>query len=93
MILNNKKFIDLSKTYLQFKNISADKFIQVDDYDSIYPLISNGYANGFLIKEYINSLGNNEDSKFNISDDLSTIKIGILYNINNELKIKKYFNI
>ena len=94
VILNNKKFIDLSKTYLQSKNISADKFIQVDDYDSIYPLISNGYANGFLIKEYINSyLGNNEDSKLNISDDLSTIKIGILYNINNELKIKKYFNI
>lgn len=94
VILNNKKFIDLSKTYLQSKNISAGKFIQVDDYDSIYPLISNGYANGFLIKEYINSyLENNEDSKLNISDDLSTIKIGILYNINNELKIKKYFNI
>lgn len=94
VILNNKKLIDLSKTYLQSKNISAGKFIQVDDYDSIYPLISNGYANGFLIKEYINSyLENNEDSKLNISDDLSTIKIGILYNINNELKIKKYFNI
>lgn len=94
VILNNKKFIDLSKTYLQSKNISAGKFIQVDDYDSIYPLISNGYANGFLIKEYINSyLENNEDSKLNISDNLSTIKIGILYNINNELKIKKYFNI
>ena len=94
VILNNKKFIDLSKNYLQSKNISADKFIQVDDYDSIYPLISKEYANGFLIKEYINSyLENNEDSKLNISDDLSTIKIGILYNINNELKIKKYFNI
>lgn len=94
VILNNKKFIDLSKTYLQSKNISAGKFIQIDDYDSIYPLISNGYANGFLIKEYINSyLENNEDSKLNISDNLSTIKIGILYNINNELKIKKYFNI
>ena len=94
VILNNKKFIDLSKNYLQSKNISADKFIQVDDYDSIYPLISKGYTNGFLIKEYINSyLENNEDSKLNISDDLSTIKIGILYNINNELKIKKYFNI
>ena len=94
VILNNKKFIDLSKTYLQSKNISAGKFIQVDDYDSIYPLISNGYANGFLIKEYINSyLENNEDSKLNISDNLSTIKIGILYNINNELKIIQYFNI
>lgn len=94
VILNNKKFIDLSKNYLQSKNISADKFIQVDDYDSIYPLISKGYTNGFLIKEYINSyLENNEDSKLNISDDLTTIKVGILYNINNELKIKKYFNI
>ena len=94
VIFNNKKFIDLSKIYLQSKNISADKFIQVDDYDSIYPLISNGYANGFLIKEYINSyLENKEYSKINISDDLSTIKIGILYNVNNELKIKKYFNI
>ena len=94
VIFNNKKFIDLSKIYLQSKNINADKFIQVDDYDSIYPLISNGYANGFLIKEYINSyLENNEYSKINISDDLSTIKIGIIYNVNNELKIKKYFNI
>ncbi len=94
VIFNNKKFIDLSKIYLQSKNISADKFIQVDDYDSIYPLIFNGYANGFLIKEYINSyLENKEYSKINISDDLSTIKIGIIYNVNNELKIKKYFNI
>ena len=94
VIFNNKKFIDLSKIYLQSKNINADKFIQVDDYDSIYPLISNEYANGFLIKEYINSyLENNEYSKINISDDLSTIKIGIIYNVNNELKIKKYFNI
>lgn len=94
VIFNNKKFIDLSKIYLQSKNISADKFIQVDDYDNIYPLIFNGYANGFLIKEYINSyLENKEYSKINISDDLSTIKIGIIYNVNNELKIKKYFNI
>lgn len=93
VLLNNSKFNDICKEYLKSVNINTENIILVDDYDVIYPLISNGYANGFLIREYINSnLSNNDISKFNISDNISTIKMGILYNINNELKINNFFN-
>lgn len=93
VLLNDSKFSDICKEYLKSININIENIILVDDYDIIYPLISNGYANGFLIKEYINSNSSNTDiSKFNISNSISTIKMGILYNINNELKIKKYFD-
>ena len=93
VLLNNNKFSDICKEYLKSININTENIILVDDYDVIYPLISNGYANGFLIREYINcNLSNTDISKFNISDNISTIKMGILYNINNELKIKKFFN-
>lgn len=92
VLLNKSKFSDICKEYLKSNNINTEKIILVDDYDIIFPLISSGYANGFLIKEYINSNSANTDiSKFNISDSIFTIKMGILYNINNELKIKKYF--
>lgn len=92
VLLNKSKFSDICQEYLKSNNIDTENIILVDDYDVIYPLISNGYANGFLIKEYINSNSSNTDiSKFNISDSIFTIKMGILYNINNELKIKKYF--
>lgn len=93
VLLNKSKFSSICKEYLKSNNINIDNIMLVDDYDVIYPLISSGYANGFLIKEYINSNSSNTDiSKFNISDSISTIKMGILYNINNELKIRKYFN-
>lgn len=93
VLLNNNKFSDICTEYLKSININTENIILVDDYNVIYPLISNGYANGFLIREYINcNLSNTDISKFNISDNISTIKMGILYNINNELKIKKFFN-
>lgn len=92
VLLNNNKFSDICKEYLKSIDINTENIILVDDYDVIYPLISNGYANGFLIKEYINSNSSNTDiSKFSMSNSISTIKMGLLYNINNELKIKKYF--
>ena len=93
VLLNNSKFSDICKKYLQSSNVNIENIILVDDYDVIYPLISNGYANGFLIKEHINSnLSKSDTSKLNISDNISTIKMGILYNLNNEFKINKYFN-
>lgn len=92
VLLNNNKFNNICKIYLQTNNINVENIILVDDYDSIYPMISNGYANGFLIKEYINSSFLNDNIlNFNIPDCVSSIKMGILYNINNEIKIKKYF--
>lgn len=82
VLLNKNKFSGICKEYLKSNNINVENIILVDDYDVIYPLISNGYANGFLIKEYINSNSSNADiSKFNISDNIYTIKMGILYNV------------
>lgn len=93
VLLNNNKFNNICKIYLQTNNINVENIILVDDYDSIYSMISNGYANGFLIKEYINSNFLNDNIlNFNIPDCVSSIKMGILYNINNEIKIKNYFN-
>ncbi len=94
VLLNNNKFSDICKKYLQSINVNIGNIILVDDYDAIDPLISRGYANGFLIKEYLNNnLSKLNTSKFNISDNIFTIKMGILYNKNNEFKIKEYFNI
>lgn len=93
VLLNISKFSDICKKYLQSINVNIENIILVDDYDVIYPLISRGYANGFLIKEYIKSnLSKINTSKLNMSDNISTIKMGILYNSNNEFKIKKYFS-
>ena len=92
--INKKDSKGLSEVFkLANVTLSSDKKNEL-----LHELYSNGYIHFGKkvnnLKEYINSyLENNEDSKLNISDDLSTIKIGILYNINNELKIKKYFNI
>lgn len=92
-ILNDDKFIKLSNFYMKENNLNGLKIIKVDNYENLYSLISNGYANGLLIKEFItDELANN--SMFEISNKLSDniFNIGILYNINNEYKIKDYFN-
>ena len=68
--------------------------IKVDDYDNLYPLILNGYANGFLVKELIaNEMNNNLLFEIPINLKTNNFKLGILYNVNNELKIKQYFDI
>lgn len=94
VILNNNEFKEIANNYLQSMNVNSPAIIKVDDYDNIYPLIFSGYANGFLIKEFINNeLKNNIIHELSISANLPSIKIGILYNVNSELKIKKYFDI
>ena len=58
----------------------------------------NAFADSILPKVYTNLDTNDilslvpSVAKFNITNSISTIKMGILYNINNELKIQKYFN-
>ena len=79
--------------YIKDYNLTQNGIIKVDDYDNLYPLISNGYANGFLIKEFvINELKNNLICELSPILENNSFKIGILYNINNEIKIEKYFN-
>lgn len=92
-ILNNSKFNEICNNYIKDYNLTQNGIIKVDDYDNLYPLISNGYANGFLIKEFvINELKNNLIYDLSPILENNSFKIGILYNINNELKVEKYFN-
>lgn len=92
VMLNDNKLNIISDNYIKNINIDPKKIIKVDDYDNLYPLISNGYANGFLIKEFIiEELQNNKIYELPINTNYN-FKMGILYNINNELKIKDYFN-
>lgn len=91
--LNNKRFNKIYDDLIHDSNIVVNKKIKVDDYDNLYPLILNGYANGFLVKELIaNEINNN--LLFEIPTNLkdNSFKLGILYKVNNELKINQYFN-
>ena len=91
--LNNKRFNKIYDDLIHDSNIVINKNIKVDDYDNLYPLILNGYANGFLVKELITNEMNN-NLLFEIPTNLkdNSFKLGILYNVNNELKINQYFN-
>ncbi len=91
--LNNKRFNKIYDDLIHDSNIVINKKIKVNDYDNLYPLILNGYANGFLVKELITNEMNN-NLLFEIPTNLkdNSFKLGILYNVNNELKINQYFN-
>lgn len=93
VMLNNKRFNKTYDNFIHDSNTVISEKIKVDDYDNLYPLILNGYANGLLIKEFIiNEMNNN--LLFEIPTNLkdNSFKLGILYNVNNELKINQYFN-
>lgn len=93
VMLNNKRFNKIYDNLIHDSNVVINKKIKVDDYDNLYPLILNGYANGLLIKEFIiNEMNNN--LLFEIPTNLreNSFKLEILYNVNNELKINQYFN-
>ena len=92
--LNNKRFNKIYDDVIHDSNIVINEKIKVDDYDNLYPLILNGYANGFLVKELIaNEMNNNLLFEIPINLKTNNFKLGILYNVNNELKIKQYFDI
>lgn len=93
VLLNNKRFNKIYDELFHNSNIVINGKIKVDDYDNLYSLIINGYANGFLIKEFVTKDLNN-DLIFEIPLNLkiNSFKLGILYNINNELRIKDFNN-
>ena len=93
VLLNNKRFNIIYDELFHNSNIVINGKIKVDDYDNLYSLIINGYANGFLIKEFVTKDLNN-DLIFEIPLNLkiNSFKLGILYNINNELRIKDFNN-
>lgn len=94
VMLNNKRFNKIYDDVIHDSNIVINEKIKVDDYDNLYPLILNGYANGFLVKELIaNEMNNNLLFEIPINLKTNNFKLGILYNVNNELKIKQYFDI
>lgn len=91
VMLNDNKFNEICNNYIKDSNIKTNKIIKVDDYDNLYSLILNGYANGFLIKEFIiDELQDNKIYELPIYVN-NNLKMGILYNVNNELKINDYF--
>lgn len=93
VLLNNGKIKEIIKSYIQKENINPSSIISIDDYDNIYPLIVSGYANGFLFREFINNeLQNETIYEISPSTNIYSVTVGILYNINNENKIKKYFS-
>lgn len=93
VLLNNGKIKEIIKGYIQKENINPSSIISIDDYDNIYPLIVSGYANGFLFREFVdNELQNETIYEISPSTNNYSVTVGILYNINNENKIKKYFS-
>lgn len=60
--------------------------------DNILPLIQEGYANGVLIQEFLSpQIRKNNNYSFTPLQDIYSANIGILYNMNNELKLKEVF--
>lgn len=56
------------------------------------PLIKNGYANGLVIKEFVESeLQNKKVYEIPVECQLLDIDIGVLYNINNEELVNSLF--
>lgn len=90
---NDSKLRQLTESYIKNINYNSLDTITVDDYDNIYPLIYNGYCNGILIKEFIlDNLENKSLYEIPSSLNIPSISMGVLYNTNNELKIKNLFS-
>lgn len=90
---NNSKLRQLTESYIKNINYNSLDTITVDDYDNIYPLIYNGYCNGILIKEFIlDNLENKSLYEISSSLNIPSINMGVLYNTNNELKIRDLFS-
>lgn len=88
----NSKFGMVTIDYLEKSEIKGNRLIIVDSYDNILPLVKKEDAIGVVIKEFIiNELNSKKIYEISTSIKSPCINIGILYNKNNELKIKKIF--
>lgn len=89
----NNKLGKLTSNYIKNLNFKFNKIISVDSYDNFLSLIKKENTCGFALKETIaNELENKKLYEIDFSIELPNLKIGILYNKNNELKIKSLFN-
>lgn len=88
----NPKYKEIVQAIQKKFNAEDSRIIIINDYDNILSLVKNGYANGIVIKEFVeNELQKEEFYKIPITYQLPNLNIGILYNINNEHLINSLF--
>lgn len=88
----NPKYKKIVQSIQKKLNIEENRLIIVNNYDNILPLIKNGYANGLVIKEFVESeLQNKKVYEIPVECQLLDIDIGVLYNINNEELVNSLF--
>ena len=92
VILNNPEFKEKCNRYITEHNIVQENLILVDDYDNVYSLIINGFANGFLFKEFINDELKSEKLYELSSSSIYNMNTYILYNKNKKDNILNYFD-
>lgn len=93
ILLNtNPKYKKIVQSIQKKLNIEENRLIIVNNYDNILPLIKNGYTNGLVIKEFVESeLQNKKVYEIPVEYQLLDIDIGVLYNINNEELVNSLF--
>ena len=92
VIYHHPKFKNIYENYFSGAINGKRHIIEVDDYENILPLIQEGYANGVLIQEFLSpQIRKNNNYSFTPLPDSYSVNIGILYNINNELKLNEIF--
>ena len=88
----NPKYKEIVQSIQKSFNTEEARVIIINDYDNILPLVKNGYANGLVIKEFVESeLQNKEVYEIPVEYQLPDVDIGVLYNINNEELVNSLF--
>lgn len=95
IILQNKnsKYGQVIHNYLEENNINFKQKIIVDNYENILAFINHNFGIGFVFEEFIKEQIENKNlSKFELNNNINPISIGLIYNKNNENKIKEIIN-